>query len=219
MKSVSKIYLSWRKGKGYRRHVVGVLKKNATEGVRFEYIKANIAKAQEDGFAPYVDFPDINKVYSENVIDIFGQRLMKAERSDTQKYYEFWELDKKYIDDKFYLLAYTQGLLSTDNFEFLAEFYPKKELCFVSEISSLTKTKLPPDTVKEGDELIWQKESDNKFDEFAVRVYKENIFIGYVKIIHNRVFDYKQMKNKLRITVKSVDQNGLTNRIFIRISF
>ena len=62
MKAIRNIYLTWRKGKGHRRHIVGVLRRNATEGVRFEYIKENIDKALKDGFAPYVDFPDIDKV-------------------------------------------------------------------------------------------------------------------------------------------------------------
>ena len=143
---------------------------------------------------------------------------MKAERTDIRKYYDFWELDKKYIEDKFYLLAYTQGLLSTDNFEFLAEFYPKIDLCFVSEICGLTINKLPPNSVVSNDELRWVRESSNKFDANAVQVFKENTLIGYVKKIHNKVF-YKNLKGKLQIVVKSVDQNSVINRIFIRISF
>lgn len=218
MKSISYIYLVWRKGKGHRRHIVGLLKKNATEGIRFNYIKENLSEAIKDGFAPYVDFPDIAKVYKENVLDTFGQRIVKAERSDIQKYYDFWELDKEYIEDKYYMLAYTQGLLSTDNFEFLAEFYPKEDLCFVSEICGLTHSNLLPNTVKPGDELSWVKETKNEYDKFAVKVFKGNTLIGYVKKVHNKVF-YNNLKGKLRIVVKSVDQNGSINRIFIRISF
>lgn len=218
MKAISNIYLTWRKGKGYKRHVVGVLRKNATEGVRFEYYKDNIPKASEDGFAPYVDFPDINKVYKHNVIEVFGQRLVKAERADIKKYYDFWELDMRYVDDQYYMLGYTQGMLSTDNFEFLADFHPVKDLCFVSEITGLSQRKIATDTVKVGDELSWVKESENEFDSYAIQVYKSNTLIGYVKKVHNRVF-YKASKGKLRIVVKSVDQNGTINRIFIRISY
>lgn len=218
MKSISYIYLVWRKGKGHRRHIIGVLKKNASEGIRFAYIKENISEALKDGFSPYVDFPDIEKVYKENVLDTFGQRIVKADRSDIQKYYDFWELDRKYVEDKYYMLAYTQGLLSTDNFEFLAEFYPKEDLHFVSEICGLTQRKLPPNTVKTGDELLWKKENNNLYDSFAVQVFKGNTLIGYIKKVHNKVF-YSNLKGKLRIIVKSVDQNGSINRIFIRISF
>ncbi len=218
MKSIKNIYLSWRKGKSYRRHIVGVIRRNANEGIRFEYLKPNLSEALKDGFAPYVDFPDINKVYKEHVIDIFGQRLIQAERSDIQRYYDFWELDKRYVDDKYYMLAYTQGLLSTDNFEFLAEFYPKRDLCFVSEICGLTERNIASNLIKPGEELRWLRESQNEFDKYAVQVFKGNTLIGYVKKIHNKVF-YENLKGRLKIVVKSIDQNGVINRVFIRISF
>jgi hypothetical protein len=82
----------------------------------------------------------------------------------------------------------------------------------------LTERNIATDTVKPDEELRWLRERDNKFDEFAVQVFKDNILIGYIKRIHNRVF-YENLKGKMRIIVKSVDQNGSINRIFIRISF
>lgn len=106
MKAISTIYLVWRKGKGSRRKVVGRIKKNATEGVRFEYILSGVEEAQKEGFTPYIDFPDTSKVYTENVLDVFGQRLLKSERSDIQKYHDFWSIDPHYKEDKFYLLAF-----------------------------------------------------------------------------------------------------------------
>lgn len=218
MKSISNIYLSWRKGKGGRRHIVGILRNNSTAGIRFEYLKDNLPKAFADGFAPYVDFPDVNKIYSENVIDIFSQRLMQTERTDVKKYYDFWELDREYINDKYYMLAYTQGMLSTDNFEFLADFYPKRDLCFVSEVCGLTENELNAGLLSQGDILRWVKEPQNPYDNNAVIVLKGDRKIGYIKKIHNRVF-YKNLKGVLKVVVKSVDQNGSINRIFVRISF
>ena len=218
MKAIKNIYLSWRKGKSYRRHIVGIIRRNATDGIRFEYIKENLSEALSDGFAPYVDFPDVDNIYKEGVIDIFGQRLIQAERSDIQKYYDFWELDPAYVDDKYYMLAYTQGMLSTDNFEFLAEFYPKIDLCFVSEICGLTERSIASNFILEGEELKWLRDSRNRFDKNAIQVMKGNTVIGYVKKIHSRVF-YENLKGKLRVVVKSIDQNGVLNRVFIRISF
>ena len=198
--------------------MVGIIRKNATDGIRFEYIQKNLTEALKDGFAPYVDFPDINKVYKEHVIDIFGQRLVQADRSDIQKYYDFWELDKNFVDDKFYMLAYTQGMLSTDNFEFLAEFYPKQGMCFVSEICGLTERRIPSTLIMPNEELRWLREPKNEFDEYAVQVFKGDTLIGYVKKIHNKVF-YEKLKGKPKIVVKSIDKNGVINRVFIRISF
>ncbi len=101
MKEIGHIYLSWREGLGKRRHIVGVLKRNATLGVRFSYIKDGVEAAKKDGFSPYTEFPDFDKEYTENVLEVFGQRIMKSERSDISDFYDFWEIDTKYKDDKF----------------------------------------------------------------------------------------------------------------------
>ena len=142
MKAIGSIYLAWRKGKGSRRKIVGIIKRNAINGVRFCYIKGGVAEAEKEGFTPYIEFPDVSKEYAENVLEIFGQRLIKTERPDHQKYLDFWDIDTKYKDDKYYLLAYTQGMQSNDNFEFLADLYPAKGLRFVSEICGLSHLKL-----------------------------------------------------------------------------
>lgn len=218
MKAISTIYLVWRKGKGSRRQIVGRIKRNSTEGVRFEYILGGVKEAQKKGFTPYIDFPDINKIYKENVLDIFSQRLLKSERSDIKRYHDFWSIDPRYKEDKFYLLAYTQGLLSTDNFEFLADFQPVKELKFVSEICGLTHAQLRPDILDIGDTLTWQLEKDNPVDKYAVKVFKDSNSIGYVKLIHSRVF-HKKLKSALKIIVKNIDKNGVLNRVFVDISF
>lgn len=122
------------------------------------------------------------------MLDVFGQRLIKTERSDIQKYLDFWNISKEYQNDKFYLLAYTQGMLSTDNFEFLADFHPKKDLRFVSEICGYSFFKLIPGQ------------------------------LSVVKLVHSRVF-HKSLKQPLTVRVKSIDQNGKVNRVFIDVFY
>lgn len=217
MKAIGKIYLAWRKGKGSRRTIVGVIHRSASEGVRFQYLKKGVHKAMEEGFSPYIDFPEIEKTYTENVLEIFGQRLIKAERSDIQRYLDFWDIEPKYKDDKFYLLAYTQGMLSNDNFEFLADFHPIKDLKFVSEICGLSHRKIQPGLLSVGEKLTYELESANPNDKFAVKVKKGNQVVGYVKMIHSRVFH--KTKFPLQIKVKSIDQNGTVNRVFIEIYY
>lgn len=208
----------WRKGKGSRRKVIGRIRKNATNGVRFEYIEDGVLEAQKEGFTPYVDFPDTSKVYTDNVLEIFGQRLTKQERSDIQRYFDFWAIEPEYKEDKYYMLAYTQGMLSNDNFEFLADFHPVKDLRFVSEICGLSHTKLRSGLIKVGDELTWNLDKNNPKDRYAVKVFKGQKELGFVKIIHSRVF-HKKLKSTLKIKVKSVDSNGTINRVFIDVSF
>ncbi len=216
MKEIGHIYLSWREGLGKRRHIVGVLKRNATLGVRFSYIKDGVEAAKKDGFSPYTEFPDFDKEYTENVLEVFGQRIMKSERSDISDFYDFWEIDTKYKDDKFYLLAHTQGLNPTDNFEFLADYNPSKGLRFLTDLASLSTLKLPADIIRPGDILTYKLEPYNEFDNKAVKVFKGDVEVGYIKKIHSRVF-YKQKNSILKLHVKAVEQNGVIKRVFVKV--
>lgn len=216
MKEIGHIYLSWREGLGKRRHIVGVLKRNSSLGVRFTYLKDGVDGAKNDGFSPYTEFPDLDKVYTENVLEVFGQRIMKSERSDISDFYDFWEIDTKFKDDKFYLLAHTQGLNPTDNFEFLADYNPTKKLCFLTDLASLSSLKLPANTLKTGDILTYKLESNNVYDDKAVKVFKDEMEVGYIKKIHSRVF-YKQSSTILNLKVKAVEQNGVIKRIFVKV--
>lgn len=218
MKAIGNIYLTWRKGKGSSRKRVGVIKRNANTGVTFSYLTEGVEQAEKEGFTPYVDFPDKTRVYSDNVLDIFGQRLIKTERPDSQKYLDFWAIDPKYKDNKFYLLAHTQGLLATDNFEFLADYNTIKGLSFISEICGLSHTNPPLDIISEGEELKWKCNRSNSYDNKAIEVYKGDTYLGNVKLVHCNVF-HKPGGDKLKIRVKSIEKNGHINRVFIEISF
>jgi len=218
VKAIGNIYLTWRKGKGSSRKRVGVIKKNVSNGVSFAYLLDGVKEAEKEGFTPYVDFPDVSKTYTDKVLDVFGQRLIKTERPDVQKYLDFWAINSSYKDDVFYLLAHTQGILSTDNFEFLAEFNPIKGLSFISEICGLSFTKVANDFITTGEELGWELDKENKFDKNAVRVFKGSTNLGFVKLVHCNVF-HKTGKQKLRIRVKSIEKNGHLNRVFINVSF
>jgi len=218
MKEIGNIYLSWRKGPGQIRHIVGLIRSSANDGIRFAYNKKAVEEAMKEGFAPYTEFPDINKEYKENVIEIFGQRIIKSERSDIKDFYSFWEINERHKEDKYYMLAHTQGMLPTDNFEFLADFHPVKELSFLTDIAGLTILQLPLDTVKKGDELIFKYDPQNSYDNKAVKVFKASQHIGYIKKVHCWVF-HKKNGDKLKLKVKAVDQNGVIKRIFVKVSF
>lgn len=215
MKAIGNIYLTWRTGTGNRRFPVGTIKKSATEGIRFQYNQDEVAKAKEFGFVPYEGFPDLDKVYTENVIDIFGQRLIRSERNDVQDFYKFWEIDLNYKDDKFYMLAYTQGLLPTDNYEFLADFNPIRGLSFITEITGLSHYNIPSDTIKIGDKLGYELEPKNEYDKSAVKVFKGDILLGYIKTIHCKVFN--KANKPLNITVHGIEKNGILKRVFLKI--
>lgn len=217
MKEIGHIYLSWREGKGKQRHIVGVLKRNITKGVSFKYIKKGVLYAKKHGFTTYTEFPDLDKIYSENVLEIFGQRIMKSERTDILEFYNFWNINPKYKTDNFYLLALTQGLTPTDNFEFLADFNPKKNLSFITDLANLSNLELSKNSVNIGDILSYKLEIENKYDNKAVKIFKENIEVGFIKKIHSRVF-HKIKKNQLKLKVIAIEQNGIIKRIFVQVS-
>jgi hypothetical protein len=208
--------LSWRQGTGKGRHIVGVLKRNSTKGVSFAYIEEGVEEAKKEGFTPYTEFPDLNKEYDNNVLEIFGQRIIKSEREDIKDFWDFWEIDPDHIEDKFYLLAHTQGLTPTDNFEFLADYNPTKTIRFLTDIAGLTSLKLPLGIVKVGDILTYRFDSKNQYDKNAIKVFKGETFIGYIKKIHSRVF-YKTKAKILKLKVIALDQNGVVKRIFLKV--
>ncbi len=218
MKEFGHIFLSWRQGSGHRRHIVGVLKKAASKGVSFQYLQENIEKAREQGFVPYTEFPEIEKIYTENVLETFSSRLTKPERTDISDFYKFWEIAEKNKDDKFYLLAKTQGFLPTDNFEFLADYHPVNELNFLTDLAGVSHLKLPNDSITVDDELTFTKETSNENDPFAIKVLKDDKDIGYIKKVHAKVFNKKNGED-LKIKVKSIDKNGVIKRVFVKVSF
>ena len=215
MKTFGNIHLIWRPGKGHNRISVGTIKKSASEGVRFQYNEKGVEKAKKLGFIHYEGFPDTSKVYTENVIDIFGQRLIRSERPDLKDFYDFWEIDITKKEDKLYMLAFTQGLLPTDNFEFLADFYPKETLTFITEITGLGEAKLNPDLISDDDNLRYELEPENKFDKKAVKVFKNETYLGHIKLIHCRVFS--KTERQIELTVKQIEKNGTLNRVFVKV--
>lgn len=217
MKKIARhIYLIWRRSRGDRRIKVGVIKRSDSGDVTFKYISEGIRQASRYGFYCYPDFPDTSKIYTDNVMDIFGQRLNNTDRSDIQPYFEFWEIDQKFKNDKFYVLAQTQGLLATDNFEFLASFHLTKDLKFISEIAGITHYNVPSKTLKIDDKLSWGLAPNNQYDPMAVKIFKGNQLLGYVKMIHNEIFHDKRAKN-LTIKVKGIEENEVIHQVFIKI--
>jgi hypothetical protein len=214
------IYLIWRERKGERRIKIGIIEKTQAEEVTFRYLpEEGLTQATSMGFTCYPDFPDTEKTYKNNVLDTFAQRLNKSERADIQKYYDYWEIKPELKDDKYYILAQTQGLLPTDNFEFVAAYNPVQDLRFTSEVCGLTHyPNLNPTSLAIKDELQWQLEENNAYDPYAVKILKAGQEIGYIKTIHSKVFYDDPNPHNLKIQVKGIEQqHDRINRIFIKI--
>lgn len=217
MKEFDRLYLCWRKGRGFQRHIVGILERSKDGKFTFTYDKESVQKAKEDGFTPYTEFPDITRSYNGNVLDIFGQRLIKSERPDIQSFYDFWEVDQQHKENKFYMLGHTQGLQPTDNFELLADYNLVDGLHFLTELAGLSSYQLPSGTLREGDILRFELDKKNEHDIEAVTVFKQEQEIGHIKRIHCKVF-HKPGAENLKLSLKSVDKNGIIKKAFIKVS-
>ena len=215
MNEFDKIYLIWRKSSGERRIPIGIITKNEQNKYQFEYLLEEINKIPD--FLPYIEFIDVNKVYTNNVVEIFAQRLTNNARKDIFILHDFWEVNKEKINDKFYLLGKTQGLTNSDSYEFLADYNLIPNLNFITEIAGLSKNNIPINAIQIGDNLGYELELDNKYDKYAVKVFKDNVELGWVKTIHNKIFHLKT-DNHLKIVVKAVEKNGNLKRIFIKVT-
>src|SRR5690606_23221821 len=102
---------------------------------------------------------------------------------------------------KYYLLAHTQGWLPTDNFEFLAEFFPGRNLHFVTDLAGLSKNADALKILNVGDSLTFKKEPENLYDNKAILILKDNTRVAYIKRIHNLVFHHPR-SGSLKVIVK-----------------
>ena len=212
---IKNITLVWRSGRSHSRIPVAIVKSNVF-GTTFKYLKDGVEKAKEEGFVCFPDFPDTMEIHNVNVLKALSLRINDSERSDIQDYYRFWEVPKAAQKDTYRLLAYTQGILPTDNFEFLAEYYGVKGVRFVSELTGLSENQLENDCIHEGDELEWKLEPENEYDPMAVALYKNGQMLGHVKRIHSHVF-YLPCSSVLKVRVKKIEHNGHISRALILI--
>lgn len=213
---VKRIVVTWRQGRGANRIPVAIVKKNESEGMSFRYIQEGIEQAKKNGFVCYPDFTDTNKIYNLNVQQVLSHRLNSPERPDIEKYYKFWEIPEESRGDVYKMLAYTQGQLPTDNFEFLAQYYSVNGVRFVSEIAGFSENPLETGSLTEGCELEWKLEPRNKHDDKAIALYYKSQLIGHIKRIHNDVFHLRNA-GSLRVKVKKLEQNGHINKAYILI--
>ncbi|MDI9319315.1 MAG: HIRAN domain-containing protein [Phycisphaerales bacterium] len=164
-----------------------------------------------EGFIPYPEFQYLDKEYNGNVADIFGQRLTKVDRLDIKTFFDFWEVDSSLAFDKFYLLGKTQGLVATDNFEFLAEYKLTNDTHFLTEVAGLShnKPQLERGCVLKEDKLRFELEPNNEYDRFAVKVFKGDLEIGYIKKHHNKIFHDPRAKNLKLEVIPICHQNDV----------
>lgn len=208
------LYITWRKKVGERRYIIAKIKRNVSEGISFEYLP-DYEKAKNDGLEHFFGFKEPKKLSPNDIEEILSLRVISKERPDRNEFLKFWEADE--VNDIMDILALTQGKSPTDNFEFLANYLTvnKKHLIFITDLAGLSHLKLPIGTVKKGDILSFQREPRNPKDENAIAVYNGSTKVGYIKKIHNKIF---QKRQNLKLIVKAIDENGYIKQIFVKVS-
>lgn len=211
------IYLSWRKGRSSRRYIVGEISGIAEGLARFNYTKSGVEEAKKDGFVGYTEFSDLDKTYDRDVISVFAQRLTPPTRLSLSSTNRFWLVPPDKAQSDWFILAYTQGLLSTDNFEFLADFEPFSGLIFVTDLAGLSHIHVPVDLLKIGDTLTWEFDSSNEYDSKAVAIYYSGEKVGYIKKIHCNLF-HSWPSDKIRLSVHAIEKNGVVKNVFAKVT-
>ena len=182
----------------------------------FQYLD-DFSAAQKEGLDNFFGFgKDAEKLSSTEIQNIVALRVISKDKADKKDFLQFWEADKIQNNNAFTLLALTQGKSPTDNYEFLADFssVEKQKLKFITDLSGLSHIELSKGTVKKGDILSYRAEPSNLFDDKAIAVYKEDLKIGYIKKVHNKIFSIRQ---DLLLTVKAIDENGKIRQVFIKV--
>jgi|GEM_PF-243061 len=221
--NTDKIYLTWRKGAGYLKHIVGVLYKHENNGFYFRYFdKDSLDKAKQDGFLNYPSFPDYEEIY-QDALEVFKRRLPNPTRHDYDDFLDYW-CAKDYKDDYFALLGLTGAKLQTDNFEVIAPHYEVPavfytELAGLHHINEDALLALREWNINENNDLMYlNAEPDNQLDDSAVKVFYKDFHVGYIKIIHNYNISKAINENlNTKTTVKNIIKNGMIKEVLLRI--
>ena len=222
--STDVIYLTWRKDIKKERHIIGKLCRNNGR-YSFSYIQENIKYLNENGvFLPYPAFPELNEVYAENVLEIFGRRLLNPQRRDYEDFLTYWGANN-YKNDTFALLGLTGAKLLTDNFEFIA---PHTEIpaSFNTDVSWLNTNseyvvneirRLSNNEVEQKIKLVL--DTNNEFDKKAVKVMFENEKLGFLKSIHcENVHDAIVSGKTVKTRIANIIKNGTIKEVLLRIN-
>lgn len=216
--STKTIYLAWKSEPHKERHVIGELSCDNGKCV-FKYSQGDVIdRAKKEGFEYYPAFQDLNKVYDENVLETFSQRLPDPRRTDYYDFLKYWHAEY-YKSDVFAVLALTGAKLSTDGFEFIAP-HDESPAVFYTELAGFVHhaTDELLKRINIGDTFQLMMEPENKYDPYAVKVLFENKPIGYIRKIHaNSVFN--ALKNNLNVSAKldSIVANGNIKKMLLKI--
>lgn len=188
MKKNKFLFLIWKDPATRRNFIVGKLCKG--KKFTFEYCN-EYELAEKHGWSKLEAFPEVKTYENDSMFPVFASRLPDRKRTDIDKILAKYGLIEF---DEFELLRKSEARLPIDTYSFIDPIFPEDEtVCrefFIMGIRYNTLcegkdcTLLP--NVDVGDELIFDKEPNNKEDANAIRILtKENTILGYVPRYYN----------------------------------
>lgn len=214
----NEMWLIWKQPETRRKYKIGVLIYNGQE-YSFHYVKPELDNAKNVGFHYFPGFEDIDKTYCEK--ELFANietRLPNTARAD---YLEILNSNNLEKDS-------TKGRLVTDNYEFVPAFDSNKVEFDVAGTKHCPDVEKCKNYLHMNDKLLLELESENRYDEFAIKVIfeKENhkYHLGYVPRYYSEQLT-ELLKNNISYSamIQSIDfENSISDEnivAFVKLIF
>lgn len=192
-----KLWLIWKEPKERRRFIIGELSYE-NNIYKFKYIDPELNNARKNGLDFFPGFDDLEKEYvSDTLFQNIETRLPNTSRPEYLKILNMYDLEVG--SSKMEILEKTKGRLLTDNFEFVPVFDKNKIEFEVAGTSHSEDIKKYRDIFEINDNLLLERELDNKYDKYAIKVIcKKNgneYNLGYVPRYYSKELSKMLEKN------------------------
>ena len=183
------LWLIWKEPKERRRFIIGELTYKNNE-YRFKYIDPELNDARKNGLDFFPGFDDIEKEYISNtgLFPNIENRLPNTARPEYLEILNLYELNIN--SSQIEILEKTKGRLLTDNFEFVPAFNKNKIEFEVAGTSHSEDIKKYKKIFEINDDLILEREYNNQYDQYAIKVICKkngNIYqLGYVPRFYSK---------------------------------
>ena len=163
----NEIWLIWKNPETRIRYKVGNLIYDGQ--YTFKYINPELNDAKSKGFKCFPGFENISEIYqSDSMFPNIKTRLPNTNRSDYLSILNSYNLEKD--SSEFEILKATKGRLLTDNYEFVPAFDANKVEFDIAGTRYQKDVKKIKNLIDTNDNLIFELEEDNPFDENAIKV-------------------------------------------------
>ncbi|MFC1566908.1 hypothetical protein ACFL4A_03600 [bacterium] len=223
----TRLLLTWKDKANSRLLIIAeILRENDNAKLTYLASTEDFKKAQENGFKYFPAFPDINKIHTVNVMEIFSRRIPPKQREDYNEFLQEIRLPKDVNISNFALLGYSEVKLPSDGFAIINPFdNVESNIEFLTEIAGFRHYPKAVEMLNEDELRISlpvniEIEDTNKYDKLAVKAMLNNEKIGNINRVQNKAFRRWIHKHK-KISAQIEKINGTPERpsiiLFIKV--